>query len=136
MTIAISCLIFAAFNIILTKIPVAIAMNKVPGGYDNHNPRDQQAKLEGFGKRALAAHQNALEGFPVFAAGILLALWSNAAAETVNTLALVWVASRLIYNLCYWANAEKLRSLSWITGFVCSIWLMEILKTLEIAFAY
>lgn len=60
MTILIICLFIAMVLPIVAKIPVAIAMNNA-GGYDNNHPRAQQAKLTGFGARALAAHQNAFE---------------------------------------------------------------------------
>ena len=38
------------------------------GGYDNHLPRAQQAQLEGWGARSVAAHQNGFETFAPFAA--------------------------------------------------------------------
>lgn len=51
--------------------PVARAMAEEGGGrYDNHHPRAQQARLTGFGARALAAHLNSIEAFPLFAAGV------------------------------------------------------------------
>ena len=35
-----------------------MAMAQLPEGYDDKNPRDQQARLSGWGKRALPAHAN------------------------------------------------------------------------------
>ena len=46
-------------------------MMRMPGGYDNHHPRDQQTRLDGKGRRALAAHLNGLEVLPVFGIAVL-----------------------------------------------------------------
>ena len=73
MSIPFWCLFFSALLIYLAKAPVAKAMSEEGGGYDNRNPRAQQARLTGFGARAVAAHQNSIEIFPLFAAGVLVA---------------------------------------------------------------
>ena len=83
MNTLIYCLIAAALLPYLVKIPVAVAMNRL-GGYDNNHPRDQQAKLQGFGARALAAHQNAFESLIVFSAAILLAIATDTVNESVQ----------------------------------------------------
>ena len=124
MTIAIGSLIFALLLTIITKIPVAVAMAKVKGGYDNKYPRDQQAKLEGFGKRAVGAHINSIEAFPFFAAGLLTALWAQAPIETVNILCIAYIAARVAHAVFYWMNIDSLRSLSWLAGIVSAVWLM------------
>ena len=76
LTILIYCLIAAALLPYAAKIPVAFAMANI-GGYDNQHPRSQQAKLEGFGARAFAAHQNAFESLLIFAIACLLAIASD-----------------------------------------------------------
>lgn len=126
MSLAVSCLIAAAALIYITKLPVAIAMAKLDGGYDNHQPRAQQARLTGFGARALAAHQNAIEAFPLFAAGLLLALWAQAAEAWINGLCLTFVIARMVYCILYWADVATLRSLVWAVGTGCSFWLMAL----------
>ncbi|AFU99942.1 MAPEG family protein [Simiduia agarivorans] len=126
MSIAIGCLILAAALIYIAKIPVAVAMAKLDGRYDNHHPRAQQARLTGFGARALAAHQNAIEAFPLFAAGVLAALWAGAALETVNTLCIVFIVARVIYMVLYWMDLDKLRSTVWFVGLIASFWLMAL----------
>lgn len=126
MTIAVGCLILAAALIYIAKIPVAVAMAKLDGRYDNHHPRAQQARLTGFGARALAAHQNAIEAFPLFAAGVLAALWAEAAQETINTLCIVFIVARAIYMVLYWLDLDKLRSTVWFVGLIASFWLMAL----------
>lgn len=124
MTIAVGSVIFAALMIMFSKIPVGIAQGRSEGGYDNNNPRDQQAQLSGFGQRALAAHQNTIEAFPLFAAGVVLALWAEAPMETVNMLCIAFAVSRVAYVICYLLDIATVRSLIWFVGFVSSLWLM------------
>ena len=125
MSIPILCLIFSALLILITKVPVAMAMAE-DGGYDNRHPRDQQSRLTGFGARALAAHKNMLEAFPVFAAGVLVALWSGAEGYWTSLLAVVFVLARVIYTILYLADFPVLRSLSWGLGYGASVGLMVI----------
>lgn len=124
MTIALYCLIFAALMVVLTKVPLAMAMAREGRGYDNRNPRQQQARLTGFGARALASHQNMIEAFPVFAAGVLVALYAGATGAWLSGLALTFVISRLGYTACYLADVHALRSVFWVIGFGASVGLM------------
>ena len=61
-------LIAAVIITVGSKAPLALAQAKT-GHYDNKNPRAQQAKLEGWGARAAAAHANGWEALPIFLAG-------------------------------------------------------------------
>jgi len=123
MTFLIYSLIIAALLPYLAKGPVAYAMHKL-GGYDNKHPRSQQAKLTGFGARALAAHQNAFESFMIFAAAILLAITTQHIGENIQQLAAIYLAARVIYNFLYLANIGALRSLSWFISLGCSLSIM------------
>lgn len=87
--------------------------------YDNHNPRAWLAQQTGFRARANAAQANSLEGFPFFAAGVLLALHAGVPAGTVEQLALAYVLARLVYIACYVADWATLRSLVWTVGYGC-----------------
>ena len=124
MQIAIACLLFSALMLVLTKVPVAVAMNREGRGYDNRNPRAQQARLEGFGARALASHQNMIEAFPVFAAGALVALIGGVDGAWLPGLSLAFVFARVAYSICYWADLATLRSLFWVIGYGASVGLM------------
>ncbi|MDT8439203.1 MAG: MAPEG family protein [Wenzhouxiangellaceae bacterium] len=124
MSIPLLCLLFAALMVLITKVPVAMAQARESGGYDNRHPRAQQARLEGFGARALAAHQNMIEAFPMFAAGLLAALWAGAEMQWVTGLAVVFIAARIAYTVFYLGNFHVLRSFSWGLGFFASIGLM------------
>lgn len=125
-SIPLLCLLFSALMVLLTKVPVAMAQAQQDGGYDNRHPRAQQARLEGFGSRALAAHQNMIEAFPIFATGLLAALWIQADARWVAILSMTFVFSRIAYTLLYLGDFHVLRSLSWGAGFLASIGLMAL----------
>lgn len=126
MTLIIGCIIFAAILPLLAKAPLGYIQSRQPGGYDNRNPRTQQANLQGIGQRALAAHQNAFEAFPPFAAGVLLALWAHAPLTHIQILCGVFVVARSLHTIFYLTDLDKLRSLSWALGLGASIWLMTL----------
>lgn len=123
-TVAVICLIIAAAMIALTEFPVAWARKKQQGVYDNRNPRMQQARLTGYGARALGAHQNTIEAFPIFAAGVLLAIIAGVDSGWLTFLTLLFTGARLVYMAAYLADVHLLRSLSWMVGFGASIALM------------
>lgn len=116
-------LIAAALLPYIAKIPLAIAMHK-EGGYDNHHPREQQAKLHGFGARALAAHQNAFESLIVFSIAILLAIATDTVSKNIEILALLHVGFRIIYHVLYLLNIGTFRSASWVVAIGCSFIIM------------
>jgi uncharacterized MAPEG superfamily protein len=123
MSIPFWCVFISALLIFVAKIPVAKAMNE-QGGYNNHLPRQQQAQLTGFGARALAAHQNCFEAFILFAVGVLMAHTTQTAGWLIDSLAIIFVITRIIYLLCYWGDLAWQRSLVWVIGLVCSLLLM------------
>ena len=123
MSIPFWCVFISALLIFVAKIPVAKAMNE-QGGYNNHLPRQQQAQLTGFGARALAAHQNCFEAFILFAVGVLMAHTTQTAGWLIDTLAIIFVITRIVYLLCYWSDWAWQRSLVWFIGLVCSLLLM------------
>ena len=125
MSIALWCVLVSAALIFIAKLPLALAMAKdSDSGYDNHHPRAQQARLTGFGARALAAHQNSFEAFPLFAAGVLMAHTTGTHGGLIDTLAVTFVISRVLYLLCYWADLHWQRSLVWGVGISCTFLLM------------
>lgn len=126
MTIIIASVIFAALLILVSKVPVAISMAKQTEGYDNRLPRQQQAKLTGLGLRALSAHTNSIEAFPLFAAGVCLALIAQADTSTVQNLCVIFCCARVAYLICYWVDLDKVRSIIWSVGFGASLWLMAL----------
>ena len=123
MSIPFWCVFISALLIFIARMPVAKAM-KEQGGYDNNLPREQQARLTGFGARALAGHQNSFEAFMLFAAGVLMAHTTQTQGFLIDTLAIVFVCARIVFLLCYWADWAWQRTLAWVVGLICTLLLM------------
>jgi len=115
------CLFIACLLPYLSKVPMAIAMNRQPGGYDNNHPRTQQALLIGFGARALAAHQNSFESLIVFSSAVLTALATQTINANTQGLAIGYLIARGIYHLLYLMNHSTLRSIVWGVSLFCSL---------------
>jgi uncharacterized MAPEG superfamily protein len=116
MTIPFIC-VFVAFVLIwVPKAAAARSQVQLPGGLDNNNPRDQQAKMEGAGRRAQAAHANAFEGFAPFAAAVIIAHLAHASETWSTALAVTHVVARMIYPFLYIGNIATPRTLVWIVS--------------------
>ena len=88
------------------------------GGYDNHNPRQWLAGLEGWQARANAAQQNSFEALPLFIAAVLIAERMHPAGQSlIDALAMTFVLARLAYICAYLADRAVLRSACWAVGF-------------------
>jgi uncharacterized MAPEG superfamily protein len=124
MTIAHWCLFAAGLLHMFSRFPLGIAQSREGGGYDNRTPREQQARLTGWGRRAKAVHENQIESFPLFAAGVLVALTSAPRSTTVDILALTWIAARVAFAIFYLADIAALRSLVWLLGYGVSLALL------------
>ena len=103
----------------LPKAPLAFAMQK-SGGYDNHNPRAQQASLTGFGQRANAAHYNSFEALLIYACAVFSAIGLNAVDQTAVILGWVFIVSRIAYLVCYWLDYATTRSAAWLIGMLAA----------------
>ena len=114
------CIVAAWILVYFTKGPVALAMQRA-GGYNNRNPREQQAALTGWGARATAAHLNGFETFAPFAAAVLVAHISGARPGLVDGLAVTFVLSRAAYVACYLADLASLRSAVWTVGCLATL---------------
>ena len=115
MTIAFWCVLIAIF---LPYVCTSIAkFGEGYGGRANADPRAFLGSLEGFRRRANNAQLNAFEVTPAFAAAVIIAhLVGNASQATLDSLAIAWITSRLLYVICYLADWGPLRSLVWFVG--------------------
>ncbi len=120
MNILIICLFIAILLPYFLKLIVAYYMKK-EGSYDNHYPREQQARLKGIGARAVAAHQNGFESLLVFATAALTALATGHVGTNIQLLAVIYIILRVIYNILYLKNLASMRSLVWFVGIVCCL---------------
>jgi len=120
MTIPLFCVFLAMLMLLVTKAPVAVAMSKL-GGYDNHHPRAQQSELKGWGARALSAHKNEIEAFPLFAAGVFIAHLAGGDPLWAARLAITFLIARVLYMILYILDYDIVRSLVWSVGFGCTL---------------
>ena len=87
------------------------------------------APLEGghddVGFRALRCYQNGVENLPAFAAALIAAILVGASAATVNLLAILHLALRVVYSGVYYAGIGKPaggpRSLLYVVGWGVNI---------------
>jgi len=121
MTTPFFCVFLAFLLIYVPRVVVLVAQARRPEGFDNRHPRDQQARLEDWGRRANAAHANSFEAFAPFAAAVLIAHLAGANPRWSTILSLVFVGARTVYPLLYIANWDKLRTTVWSIGFLAVI---------------
>ncbi|CCQ11373.1 hypothetical protein PALB_22640 [Pseudoalteromonas luteoviolacea B = ATCC 29581] len=105
------------------KVPVAILQQK-DGGYDNHLPRQQQARLTGLGARAVAAHQNSFEAAIVFSIALAATLGKGDISTTQEWLFITFIVLRALFCVLYWLDKATLRSLVWLMSMGCIVAIM------------
>ena len=123
MTIPFWCLLIAVVLPILWSWVSGYYRQKQFGAVDNKNPRAQNAQLTGAGARAVAAQSNAWEALAIFTAATMASQLLGADAEKMATASMVFIAARIFHGIFYIADKDILRSLSFLVGFGCCIWL-------------
>lgn len=101
---------------------VAASYAKMKGGFtleDNRQARVFMAKLEGEAARANAVQLNSFEIFPAFAAAVIIATLSGVSDAVMNTFAVIFIISRVIYFYCYVKDRAAFRSIIWGVGLLC-----------------
>lgn len=121
MTIAYWCVLAAAALIYLCT-GLAKAGGRMPPKA-NSAPRDWLDQLHGWPKRAHWAQQNGFEVFPIFAAAVIIAALAHAPQARIDNLALAFIGFRLAYILLYLADLSSLRTVAWMGGIACCVWL-------------
>ena len=114
-------LIAAVLMTVFSKAPLAFAQKSTGGGYDNRNPRAQQASLTGWGARSAAAHANGWEALPIFLAGGVLSVATGHDDTTSVAIGWGWVLSRALYTALYVMDKDKLRSTVWAVSLGLSL---------------
>ena len=122
MSIAYWCIVVAA---LLPYGWVVIAKRSGPNRYNNRDPRPWVARQDNpLVQRAYSAHLNAFEAFAPFAAGVLMARAAGVPENLVQALAMAFVAIRIAHGIFYLTGLHWLRSLAWLGGIACVLWLM------------
>jgi len=118
MTIAELCLLGM---VLLTYLVIGPAKFAGLREFDNSYPRDPAFYTKGPRARALGAHQNGLEAFPLIAAAVLVAELHSAPQHTIDGLALAFLGARIAYAVCYLGDRPSLRSMIWTLAFVINL---------------
>jgi uncharacterized MAPEG superfamily protein len=118
MTIAELCLLGMVLLTLLVLAPAKVAGRRA---FDNAYPRDPAFYVKGPRARALGAHQNGLEAFPLFAAAVLLAEMRGAPQHMIDGLALAFLGARIAYAVSYLGDRPTMRSIIWGLAFVCNL---------------
>jgi uncharacterized MAPEG superfamily protein len=84
--------------------------------YNNRDPRAWLDRQSGISRRADNAQKNGFEAFPFFAAAVIVAHLAHVPQQRIDILAIVFVAARLAYLVCYLADWQAARSLVWLVG--------------------
>lgn len=121
MTIAYGCVLFI---IVFPYLFTVLA--KVGPHFNNHAPREYLEQLKSWRKRAHWVQLNSFEIAPAFAAGVIIAHQLHAIQARIDTLAIAFVISRIIYGACYLADKAIFRTVVWMFGFGCVIGLFVI----------
>lgn len=116
MTTAYWCLLIGGFMPLLWTLTAKLLGPRKMSFAQNAAPREFLSGLSGFQKRADWAQQNAFEAYPVFAAAVIVAHLAGAEQGRIDLLAMIWIAARLAYGLCYLADWATLRSTVWFVG--------------------
>jgi len=118
-TVALWCVFIAGL------LPYAAALTAKAGapGFDNNEPRAWLAKQTGFRARANAAQQNSFEAFAFFAVAVLVAHVTRGPQAQVDTLAMVFIAARVLYIAMYLGGWGTIRSLVWAVGIIATVWI-------------
>jgi uncharacterized MAPEG superfamily protein len=108
--------------LIAALLPIAVvSYAKAGSGGDNHNPRSGIDALQPAKRRAYAAHQNAFEAFPFFAAAVIIAVTLGASTATVNILAALYIVLRGMHAVLYINDAAAARSIVYTLALVANI---------------
>lgn len=80
--------------------------------------------LSEMGQRAVRAHDNLKENYPPFAIAILLLAFSGGFTRYTALAAIVFLIARLVHMPAYVLGVPWLRTLSWLVGFVATVYLL------------
>lgn len=94
------------------------------GTIDNKNWRaNQLPQLTGMAARVYSAQANAWEAVAVFTAAVCVAHLAGADPGSSAIAAGIFLAARIAHAVLYLADLDKLRSVAFIIGWICCLWL-------------
>lgn len=121
MTVPMICVFVALLLTYAAHLPGLLARTKDPEGFNNRQPRAQQAKLSGWGARAVAGHANAHEAFAPFAAAVVVNHLAGGDLRIASILSIGFIVCRAAYHAAYLLDVDYLRTLVWFLGLACVV---------------
>lgn len=121
MATAFWCLLVA---ILMPPMFAAIAKATAEGRYNNRSPREFLEKQSGVSRRADWAQRNSFEILPAFITGVFAAIAAGIDEQWLASLSLIFVATRVLYGICYLKDWAGARTLCWFAGLICCVWLL------------
>jgi len=118
MTFAYVCIVIA---LILPMIWAGIAKKESKIPINKNAPRDHIHHLQGRAKNAYGVEQNSYESFPPFAIAVIVAHLTGGTQLTIDILASLYIASRLMYGVFYLQGKGTLRSATFMVGLIATI---------------
>lgn len=94
------------------------------GHLDNNTPRLQQAALTGVGARVQGAQANAWEALLTFTVVTFIAFAAGVPLASLGSVALVFLALRLLHAVLYMADFAWSRSLVFVAGILCCLYIV------------
>lgn len=89
--------------------------------FDNHNPRQWLSEQTGSRARAVAAEKNTHESFPFFAAAVIIAHLTVGSHSLIDTLAIVYIAARVLFLVAYIQDWASFRTFVWLIGLLSTV---------------
>lgn len=114
-------LMLLAWAVILTLAQMLVAAT---GAASQYGPmplfgnREGLAPLTGWAGRAYRAHHNMLENLPLFAALVLISIFSQKTNSTTLLGAQIFLWARLAYAVIYVAGIPYLRTVAWLVSVI------------------
>jgi len=118
MTIPFWTLLVAVFLPFVWFTVEALSRRKTADGLDANHPRLQEANLKGLAARAHGATCNAFEAITLYVPAVITAHLFAPDSKLAPTLALVWVAARVLHGVVYLANIPPARTALFSVGMI------------------
>jgi uncharacterized MAPEG superfamily protein len=74
-------------------------------------------------KRMDWAQKNSMEIFPIFAAAIIIGHLAEINQAHLDETAQLFIASRILYGICYYMDWARFRSFIWAVGIGSIVWI-------------
>jgi uncharacterized MAPEG superfamily protein len=115
-------LVVAVIPFVLAGVGARLRIQQL-GTLDAHHPRVQALELRGAAARAYASQQNAWEALALFGTAVVIAHLVGANPAQSAMASTIFVVARILHPVLYIADQAPLRTLAFVVGLGCCVWL-------------